>query len=69
MLTHTHIYESLCVCVCVCVCVLFVTASHQKGLDTRLKARRPIKVVIKGMGRSRTSRDSNPAGLCCSSTH
>ena len=24
---------------------------------------------IKGRGRSRTSRDSNPAGLCCSSAH
>ena len=48
---------------------LFVAASHQTGLDTRSKARRPIKVGIKGRGRSGTSRDSNPAGLCCSSTH
>ena len=38
-------------------------------LDTRSKARRPIKVGIKGRGRSGTSRDSNPAGLCCSSAH
>ena len=27
---------------------LFVTASHQTGLDTRSKARRPIKVGIRG---------------------
>ena len=27
--------------------MIFVTASHQTGLDTRLKARRPIKVGIK----------------------
>ena len=33
------------------------------------KARRPIKVGIKGRGRSGTNRDSNPAGLCCSSAH
>ena len=49
--------------------IIFVTASHQTGLDTRSKARRPIKVGIKGRGRSETSRDSNPAGLCCSSIH
>ena len=48
---------------------LFVAASHQTGLDTRSKARSPIKVGIKGRGRSGTSRDSNPAGLCCSSAH
>ena len=48
---------------------LFVAASHQTGLDTRSKARRPIKVGIKGRGRSGTSRDSNPAGLCCSLAH
>ena len=48
---------------------LFVAASHQTGLDTRSKARRPIKVGIKGRGRSGTSRDSNPAGLCYSSAH
>ena len=48
---------------------LFVAASHQTGLDTRSKARRPIKVGIEGRGRSGTSRDSNPAGLCCSSVH
>ena len=28
--------------------MLFVAASHQRGLDTRSKARRPIKVGIKG---------------------
>ena len=48
---------------------LFVAASHQTGLDTRSKARRPIKVGIRGKGRSGTSQDSNPAGLCCSSAH
>ena len=48
---------------------LFVAASQQTGLDTRSKARRPIKVGIKGNGRSGTSQDSNPAGLCCSSAH
>ena len=48
---------------------LFVAASHQTRLDTRSKARRPIKVGMKGRGRSGTSRDSNPAGLCCSSAY
>ena len=48
---------------------IFVAASHQTQLDTRSKARRPIKVGIKGRGRSGTSRDSNPACLCCSSAH
>ena len=48
---------------------LFVAASHQTRLDTRSKARRPIKVGIKGRGRSGRSRDSNPACLCCSSAH
>ena len=48
---------------------LFVAASHQTRLDTWSKARRPIKVGIKERGRSGTSRDSNPAGLCCSSAH
>ena len=28
-------------------CIVFVAASHQTGLDTRSKARRPIKVGIK----------------------
>ena len=51
------------------LCRVFVAASHQTRLDTRSKARRPIKVGIKGRGRSGTSRDSNPAGLCCSSAH
>ena len=50
-------------------CHVFVAASHQTRLDTRSKARRPIKVGIKGRGRSGTSRDSNPACLCCSSAH
>ena len=49
--------------------VVFVAASHQTRLDTRSKARRPIKVGIKGRGRSGRSRDSNPACLCCSSAH
>ena len=48
-------------------CHVFVAASHQTRLDTRSKARRPIKVGIKGRGRSGRSRDSNPACLCCSS--
>ena len=48
---------------------LFVVASQQTGLDSRSKARRSIKVAINGRGKSGTSRDSNPAGLCCSSTH
>ena len=48
---------------------VFVAASHQTRLDTRSKAQRPIKVGIKGRGRSGTSRDSNPACLCCSSAH
>ena len=48
---------------------VFVAASHQTRLDTRSKARRPIKVGIKGRGRSGTSQDSNPACLCCSSAH
>ena len=48
---------------------LFVAASHQTRLDTWSKARRPIRVGIEGRGRSGTSRDSNPAGQCCSSAH
>ena len=48
---------------------IFANVSHQTRLDTRWKARRPIKVGKKGRGRSGTSRDSNPAGLCCSSAH
>ena len=48
---------------------VFVAASHQTRLDTRSKAQRPIKVGIKGRGRSGTNRDSNPACLCCSSAH
>ena len=41
--------------------MIFVAASQQTGLDTMSKSQRPIKVGIKGRGRSRTSRDSNPA--------
>ena len=52
-----------------CYMIIFFTASHQTWLDTRSKARRPIKVGIKGRGMPGTSRGSNPAGLCCSSTH
>ena len=48
---------------------LFVAASHQTRLDAWSKARRPIKVGIKKRGRLGTSRDSNPASLCCSSAH
>ena len=48
---------------------LFANVSHQTRLDTRSKARRPIKVGINGRRRSGTSRDSNPAGLCCSLSH
>ena len=49
--------------------LLFVVASHQTRLDTRSKARRPIKVGIKGRGKSGTSQDSSPAGQCCWSAH
>ena len=48
---------------------LFVAASHHTRLDTWSKARRPIKVGMNVRERSGTSRDSNPAGLCCSSFH
>ena len=54
------------VCVCVCMCVLtakeslklqadiFVTASHQTGLDTTSMTRKSIKVRIRGWeGRAR----------------
>ena len=41
---------------------IFFAASHQIGLDTRSKARRPVKVGINGRRRLGTSRDSNPAG-------
>ena len=54
---------------CISKTVVFVAASHQTRLDTRSKARRPIKVGIKGRGRSGRSRDSNPACQCCSSAH
>ena len=49
--------------------IIFVAASHQTGLDTKSIAWRPIKVRLKGRGKSGTSRDLNPPGLCCSSTH
>ena len=48
---------------------LFGNVSYQTRLDTQSKARRPIKVGIKGKGRLGTSRGSNPADLCCSSDH
>ena len=57
------------VCHCSFSRAVFVAASHQTRLDTRSKARRPIKVGIKWRGRSGTSRDSNPACQCCSSAH
>ena len=41
----------------------------QTRLDSWSNARRPIEVGIKERGRSGTSRDTNPAGLCCSSAH
>ena len=47
--------------------LVYVAASHQTRLDTRSKARRPIKVGIKWRRRSGRSRDSNPACLSCSS--
>ena len=47
---HKH-YIKKCVNVSHLVCShLFVAASHQTQLDTRSKARRPIKVGIKGRG-------------------
>ena len=49
--------------------IVFASAFHQTGLDTRSMTRRPIKVGIKGMAKSGTNRDSNPAGLCRSLTH
>ena len=49
-----------------CYLCLFVTASHQTRLVTWSKARSPIKVGIKRRWWSGTSRDLNPAGLCCS---
>ena len=48
---------------------IFVAVSHQTRLYTRSKARRLIKVGIKGKGRAERSRDSNPTGQCCSSAH
>ena len=47
---------------------LFANVSNQTGLDTMSKAQRPIKVEIKG-GVPGRSRNSNPAGLCCSLNH
>ena len=51
------------------LCGLFVSASHQTGLDTRSMTRRSIIEDIQGRGRSGTSRGSSPAGLCWSSAH
>ena len=48
--------------------IVFASASHQTELDTRSMTWRPTKVRIKGMGKSGTSRDSNSAGLCSTST-
>ena len=47
---------------------LFVAASHQTGLDTRSKARRSIKVGIRG-GKVGNESRLEPAGLSCSSAH
>ena len=66
----------LCVFLCICVYVVWVQVFvcvclnefgiicrclPSGGLDTRSKTRRPIKVGIKGKGRSGTSRDSTLA--------
>ena len=64
--SHVHSYVEWLYLLGSDLWVVFVAASHQTRLDTRSKARRPIKVGIKGRGRSGTSRDSNPACLCCS---
>ena len=48
---------------------LFAYVSHQTRFDTRSKTRRLIKLGIKGRRRTRTSRGSNPADLCCSSAY
>ena len=45
---------------------IFVSASHQTGLDTRSMTRRSIIVGIEGR-RDRARADWNPAGLCWSS--
>ena len=49
--------------------LIFVTASHQTGLDTRSISHKSIIVEIEGRGRSCRSRDSSTAGLCWLSTH
>ena len=41
----------------------------RQGLTQGQKPEVPIKVGIKGRGRSGTSRDLNPDGLCCSLAH
>ena len=42
---------------------IFVTASHQTGLDTKSMTRRTILVGVYGRGRSGTNRSWSPAGL------
>ena len=49
--------------------VVFVSASNQTGLDTRLIIRKSIIMWIRGEGRSGTSWGSSPACLCWSSAH
>ena len=51
------------------ICSLFVSVSHQSGLDTRSMTWRLIIVGIEGRGRLGMSRDPSPAGLCWSSAH
>ena len=47
---------------------LFVAASHQTRYDTRSKARRTIKVGIKGRGGRERIETRTLHGQCCSST-
>ena len=47
---------------------LFVAASHQTRLDTWSKARRPIKVGIKGR-ECRERAETRTLLICCSSAH
>ena len=49
--------------------LIFVSDSHQTELDTRSMTQRSIIVGGLERGRSGTSQDSTPAGLCWSSTH
>ena len=48
---------------------IFVSASHQSGLDTRSITRRSDYSGDLGRGRSGMSRGSSPAGLCWLSAH